>query len=210
DVSVYRPSQSRFRDAGYLPGEYALLWISGTFQRPGKETLEFHNLPRCTVPDQKWADPLDLGLEYSYSGATELPAGRSSHRFVGAFHARQVVRGLNMLVATKEMEIGKKKPDDPSAEAVRTEIDRLRKEIVRLSKEFSFIDTETAFIALPEELRKKYGFLEQKYSPGEIYGLEDLAQGIVPEPSTWLTIGLGLLGAVFFARKKISRGRQRG
>jgi len=125
----------------------------------------------------------------------DLVAGNQSNRFVGAFHARQKVEAINARLSWLRDPPGRRtnvRRTGLEQEVLNRKLEDLRKETVHLSKNFSFISSETAFIALPEELLKKYGFTRQEYEAQQVYDLEGMQTGGLPEPEEWLLMILGI------------------
>lgn len=63
-----------------------------------------------------------------------------------------------------------------------------QRKLIKLSRAFQFISNETAFIALPEHLRKKYNLLPATSSYSRKYNLKQFGTSGVPEPHEWLLI----------------------
>ncbi|MDP8235366.1 MAG: VIT domain-containing protein [Candidatus Erginobacter occultus] len=197
EVSVF-PGPQPGSKAPAVPGETIGFWVSGRFDRPGKLsgelTLSSAEFGEIFGGEEKKVEILRVdftaGLEIAGEG----------NRWVGTFTAMNRVSRLNLRIALLENPVRGREPSSADAE----EAARLRAESARLSREFSFISSETAFIALPEDLREKYGFLAQRYQAGEIYQPLAGGPGVIPEPETWAMLVIGALAGLYFFRRRRS------
>lgn len=185
-------------------GEWACFWLSGTFDRTGELSGEII-IPQETFIYNLWGEGTDQTAQMTVFRVpfnTNPTIGEKGNRYVGVFTAQHIVARLNGRIAFLEAELrsGERSPagEEGDPQEKKAEVERLRRAVVGLSKAFSFISSETAFIALPEELRKKYGFIPQQYTTGQLYGLKGGKAAVVPEPETWLLIIGGAIMSAYF------------
>lgn len=196
DARLFLPAADAWRNAP--TGECGLLWLSATY--PAAGTLELS----LALPDGLYT--LLSGREaerlLSVDGAVPLPAAAAADRFVASFVARHEAREIERRIAPPRGRAPFPLPDAlrPSPE----EREALRKRLVELSKRYSFLSPETAFIALPPDLRAKYGFTRQDYETGRLYDLAGMKTGGLPEPADWLILALALAALAWHRRRRTS------
>ncbi|MEM7183789.1 MAG: VIT domain-containing protein [Spirochaetota bacterium] len=184
--------------------ETKLIWLSGIYQGEGEVTgtILSGNYPLGIQTMFKGSKQKNLRM-HSLPIATYLsPTDKSQqNRFVGAFHARHLASRKNfhrLVVEAKLRQNKRVKRKMPPEEVARLERERekLRQESVALSRTYGFISSETAFLALPLAMRKKYQIKPARIgdiSPTGNSMTMPSSQGGVPEPSTWVLLGVALL-----------------
>lgn len=181
-------------------GECAVVWLSATFPASGTSELS------VTIPETQWNFLAGREAEriLRIARPVALPAGETADRFVATFVAKHEARSIEARLAQPRGRGGAMIPDHLRlGEAERKE---LRKRLVELSKRYSFLTPETAFIALPPDLREKYGFKKQDFETGRLYDLAGMKKGGLPEPADWLILALALAAFAWW-RRRASRGR---
>ncbi len=183
------------------PGQMGILWLSGTFSGSGTASVEIVN---PFNEQQDWTPAALMGTPTvtTLKADLKLEPGNRASRFVGALHARPQVEMLNSRIAWLDGTSRRQgKSEDATSETL-TELAGLRAKVVKLSKRFSFISSETAFIALPKDLQKRYGFTPQQFGTAQMYDLKGMSKGGIPEPEEWLLLLLGSATLIFLAMRR--------
>ena len=189
-------------------GSHTLAWLVGRYEGAGNGKLTLY-LPAGLPAEMGMFSFLQSTPTTEIATSFSMPKAESDLRFVGSFvgsaQAADLDAEIRMLTAANRG--WRQQPDlsklDPAKQA---KLAKLRKEIVALSRRFSFISNETAFIALPENLRKEHGIKAQKFEMGQLYGKKgDSEIAVVPEPSTNILLMIALSGLLFAYRGRMSR-----
>ncbi len=198
---------------GYFPGlnkskkmkvsDLYCMWLSGNFKKQGKMNLAI----QFADPDKLFNfnrinQPLFF---FNVSSELYLKTGLTSNRFVGSYYAKHEVDKLSRQI--RELRgisffNRRRQPVKKLTSAQKKQIINLKKDIVNLSKKFSFLSSETAFIALPADLQKKYGYSKQQYDTGQLYNLKDMKKGGLPEPEEYILFFIILTIIVIFIIRK--------
>lgn len=178
-------------------------WVTGQNPIPGNLQLSFNlafvedvfsKLQGRTSPFAKETVP-------SIQLNALFPQQAISGRSIGTMWAQSAARLLDLRVQLLQWSTMERRRGGGISSDAKAKLDLLKKELVALSKEFSFITPETAFIAMPKEMLKEYGFQPQKVGAKEMYNLKAAGSSGVPEPHEWAMLILGLLALLALGKR---------
>jgi len=169
-----------------------VIWLSGKFAEPGSVAGSLR------ITEGAGAMLGMLGVFFPPPAPAQLKgnfelASNSTNQFVEAIHgsllANQLVGKIRSLSPMRS-----RFPGEEPQGANKEKVAKLQSELVALSRKASFITGETSFIALPPELRKKYGIEDPKdFETGQLIAPQTGPGSLdVPEPPTILILALGL------------------
>ncbi len=193
------------------PESLAMEWLSGELRGSGQVKLRLTARAGAETSAFLRKPGQALGPVQVLEAEASLGTGSAGARFAGAFAVQPRIAELELARAMAAQELQRldraKREHDRQAELA-SRIRALRDEQVDLSRRLHFITSETAFIALPEDMRKQYGIGADRYSPagGSSPFQANGQAGGVPEPEEWLLLGVALavlagLGLAFAYRR---------
>lgn len=185
DVEILAPQiflGGRRGEARQEPPE--VIWLSGRYRGDGPVGLEVE-LPGEVDGSREL--PIRRGSPQWTRRAVETrfeAGGREA--YVASLWARQRAEGLS-----SELRVLRDVGADAADGDLARRREAVRQEVVELSRRYSFISSETAFIALPEDLRREHGIEKQAVDAQQLYNLAGMKAGGLPEPEEWMLLALG-------------------
>ncbi len=187
DVRSYNPMKNDYKlDKNF--NIQKCIWLTGKYASSGDTIIKllFSNLISLF-------DRSDIRNKTKISKVSKnifFPDNNGDNLYVGTFSAKHQVDELRTKLydITNNRRIISGINTKKLTEKEKRLIKNIRNKIVKISKQFSFLSTETAFISLPEELQKKYGFTKQDIIANQMYNLEAMKKGGLPEPHEWILI----------------------
>ncbi len=202
NLRVYIPSTTEWNKPKH--SKSTCIWITAQYPKPAETIVD---LVYSTPPiiDQFFKKKNQTIKYFKTHFQLTLKAEDKENRFIGAYFAKHQIdelsRQINEIEQTGRFS-RRNRRKKLSPEKARKIID-LKQQIVQLSKKYSFLTSETAFIALPEDLQKKYGYTKQQFDTGKLYNLKGIKKGGLPEPAEYLLLIMILFIAlsVYFIRR---------